>query len=92
MQYTLPTPETERRVFALLTDLIDKYIEKPNKKTKAEFLKYYNSVEPYLQWKWKNTITKTKGNKFTFDDLEKSMDLALALMYKEELKKQWTKQ
>ena len=92
MQYTLPTPETERRVFALLTNLIDKYIEKPNKKTKKEFLDYYNAVEPYLQQKWKNQIIKTKSNKFTFDDLEKSIDLALAFMYKEKLKKQWKKQ
>ena len=88
--YTLPNPNEERRVFALLTNLIDKYIEKPNKKTKAEFLEYYNSVEPYLQRKWQNTITK-KNNKFTFDNLEKSMDLTLALMYKEELKNQWKK-
>lgn len=89
--YTPPTPTEERRVFALLTHLIDNYIKKPDKKTKAEFLEYYNSVDPYLQWKWQNTITK-KNNKSTFDDLEKSMELALALMYKEELKKQWKQQ
>lgn len=82
--YTIPTPEEEKRVFALLTDLIDKYIAKPDKKTKANFLEYYNSVEPYLQNKWKYEITTKKTN-----ELNKSIDLALALIYKEELKNKW---
>lgn len=82
--YTPPTPETERRVFALLTNLIDNYIKKPDKKTKAEFLEYYNSVEPYLQNKWKYEITTKKTNK-----LNKEINLASALIYKEELKNKW---
>ena len=76
----------KKRVFALLTDLIDKYIAKPDKKTKAIFLEYYNSVEPYLQNKWKYEITTKKTN-----ELNKSIDLALALIYKEELKNKWKK-
>lgn len=82
--YIPPTPETEKRVFALLTDLLDKYIAKPNEKTKANFLKYYNSVEPYLQNKWKYEITTKKTNK-----LNKEINLASALIYKEELKNKW---
>ena len=54
------------------------------KKPKANFLEYYNSVEPYLQNKWKYEITTKKTN-----ELNKSIDLALALIYKEELKNKW---
>lgn len=36
--YTIPTPEEEKRVFALLTDLIDKYIAKSNEKKKYEMI------------------------------------------------------
>lgn len=82
--YTIPTPEEKKRVFALLTDLIDKYIAKPNEKTKANFLEYYNSVEPYLQNKWKYEITTKKTN-----ELNKMIDLTSALIYKKELKNKW---
>ena len=82
--YTIPTPEEEKRVFALLTDLIDKYIANTDKKTKENFLEYYNSVDPYLQNKWKYEITTKKTN-----ELNKSIDLTLALIYKEELKNKW---